>query len=148
MAAWTSWRDRLASVFGGARPATDAAPAAAAVPAPGPSGAGDWAVLPPVQRRLDGPLPTTARFATFADQLATHRNPSFLAPLSHRVSPDGGGFGDGLVDLAPGEPRPYAVTGPLAVPPRVQRKAASRASLQRSVASGPTSRPRRSRTMC
>ena len=116
-------------------------------PAPGPAPAGPqpiasgtppearpeeaWRDLPPVQRTLAVPLTPVAPLDAFTGSLATFRDPSFLAPLSHQVDPRAGGVVEGLADLAPGPPQhrsggsDLAVLGAPATPPRVQRRAAS-----------------------
>lgn len=76
-----------------------------------------WRQLPPVQRTLAGPIEPAAPLDVFTSSLSSHQNPSFLAPLTHGVTSEmTGGLVNGLADLAPVSPRPYAAAGELAVP--------------------------------
>ncbi len=102
-----------------------------------------WPHLPSVQRVLAEPITPTAPLDAFADSLAAHQDPSFLAPLSHAVSArEAGGLVDGLADLAPGAPHRYRAAGELAVhrsvrKPLVQRQPAGWASFVDEVALEP-----------
>lgn len=90
----------------------------------------DWRTLPPLPTVLRSPVTTVAAGA-FSDSLSTWHDPSFLAPLSHHVDPDGpAGLVTGLA-RAPESPEPltYHRDRPLPV------AGGSPASLQRSVAS-------------
>ena len=96
-----------------------------------------WRDLPALQRTLAEPIEPAAPLDAFTGSLTAHQNPSFLAPLSHRVDPDAGGLVDGLADLTPGHPISYSAAGELAVPhaakPTMQRKIA----VQRTLAEWP-----------
>jgi hypothetical protein len=95
----------------------------------------DWLELPAVQRTLK-PLSPVAPLDVFTGNLAAHQNPSFLAPLGHRVDPDGpGGLVSGLASVRPGQPIPYADSSVLAVPaPKKPRPAVQRRSITWSTA--------------
>jgi hypothetical protein len=96
-----------------------------------------WRDLPALQRTLAAPIEPAAPLDAFTGSLTAHQNPSFLAPLGHRVDPDAGGLVDGLADLTPGHPIFYSAGSELPVPtagkPMVQRKLA----VQRTVAEWP-----------
>ena len=62
----------------------------------------EWAALPPIQRTVSDPV-LTAPDEAFRSGLRSWRDPSFLAPLRHAVSPGGpAGSVDGLVSPSPG----------------------------------------------
>jgi hypothetical protein len=96
-----------------------------------------WRDLPALQRTLAAPIEPAAPLDAFTGSLTAHQNPSFLAPLGHRVDPYAGGLVDGLADLTPGHPIFYSAGSELPVPtagkPAVQRKLA----VQRTVAEWP-----------
>ncbi len=106
-----------------------AAPAPSTSAASGPPPASnDWRDVPRLQRTLADPLAPVAINDRFREGLATSADPSFLAPLTHRVEPVTGGLVEGLV--VPGRPTTHG--GPdlvvpsrpaAATPPRVQRLA-------------------------
>ncbi|MGH3754337.1 MAG: hypothetical protein ACRDRP_16890 [Pseudonocardiaceae bacterium] len=100
---------------------TDRAAGAPAASAPA------WRSLPPIQRSL-GPLAPVAPREEFAASLQTWRNPSFLAPLGHLVSPDApAGVIDGLLSPA-SAPLAHSDGPPLAF---AQRPARRRGVVQR-----------------
>src|SRR5918998_3883410 len=108
--AW-SWLRRRADRPSGPAPAASQPPATVPV-----RPREDWQELPAVQRTLQ-PLSPVAPLNAFTSSLAAHQNPSFLAPLGHRVDPDGpGGLVCGLAAVRPGNPIPYAASSALAVP--------------------------------
>src|SRR5918992_2370945 len=83
----------------------------------------DWQELPAVQPSV-GPLRPLAPLDVFTSGLAAHQNPSFLAPLGHRVDPDGpGGLVTGLAAVRAGNPIPYAAGTALTVPAARKPKA-------------------------
>ena len=62
----------------------------------------EWSALPPIQRTVSDPV-LTAPDQVFRSGLRSWRDPSFLAPLRHAVSPGGpAGSVDGLVLPSPG----------------------------------------------
>src|SRR6476661_6777137 len=88
--------------------------AAGSEPVPAPnstrsSGSAAWASLPSIQRSVDVSGPAVAPPDAFRAALATHQNPSFLAPLGHLVDADGpSGVVGGLTDVAAGRPVTHA----------------------------------------
>ena len=129
---WPIGRDRRDPA---ARPATGPDPIAPA-PSPSPVPEAGWLSLPPVQRTLAEPLSPVAPLEDFRRSLATHSDPSFLAPLAHAVDPEAGGVVDGLATVRPGVPHSYPPASDLPVPAkpaarkavRVQRSWAGAAS--------------------
>ena len=122
MARWWSFgkQDSPADAGGATRVGSGGGSAtASAVASAPPASVGDrptgaWRTLPPVQRAVSGSTPV-APLDVFVGGLASHRNPTFLAPLGHLVDPSGpSGSADGLV-------RSAAVTSASA--PAVQRAA-------------------------
>ncbi len=99
-------------------------------PSPVVAAADAWTGVASIQRSLRDPIEPVAAYGAFAGTLATSRNPSFLAPLSHRVDQGAGGLVDGLADLTPGTPKPSAPTGDLTVRP-VGSSSTSRPAVQR-----------------
>ena len=96
-----------------AAPRADPVAAGAGLPAPVQRAA--WRDLPPLKPVLTT-TPPVAPLDSFTASLATARNPSFLAPLSHVVDPDGpSGQVDGLaspVTPATTTAGPELVVGP------------------------------------
>ncbi len=90
----------------------------------------DWQELPACSARCM-PLSPVAPLDAFTTGLAAHQNPSFLAPLGHRVDPDGpGGLVNGLASVRPGHSIPYAAATALAVPtPSKPRQTVQRHSI-------------------
>ncbi len=107
------------------------APVGATDPGPELPSVAAWAGLPPVQRSLREPIEPVASLDAFSSSLATHQNPSFLAPLSHRVDPGAGGLVDGLADLSPGTPRTYAPSNDLTIRPTTPPPAPTKPAVQR-----------------
>ena len=95
-----------------------------------PAHSEDWQELPALQRTLHA-LSPVAPLDAFTTGLAAHQNPSFLAPLGHRVDPDGpGGLVNGLASVRPGHSIPYAAATALAVPtPSKPRQTVQRHSI-------------------
>lgn len=126
--AWWPWR----------RPGGEPVPAAGApAPAEQPTApvqrSGEWAELPPLQRVLEQPVAPVAPLDVFRANLTTSRDPSFLAPLTHRVDPSAGGLVEGIAGAV--APRVHPVGSdlpvlprPSAPAPRVQRHVGSRPS--------------------
>ncbi len=91
---------------------------------------------PPARRRVAGrppapanpaePLTTALPVASMLHPGLAATEPSFLAPLGHRVDPSAGGLVNGLASVRPAPSIPYAAATALAVPSR-----ASRANVQR-----------------
>jgi hypothetical protein len=120
MAWWPLGRSRreTAGVDAPATPPT-------AVPVVRPAASdGAWRDLPGLQRALAEPLRPVAISNDFRASLATHTDPSFVAPLSHRVDPSAGGLVDGLVSA--GQPQPHRSFGELPVLPRPTSASAPR----------------------
>lgn len=137
MAWWSSMRDGVGRLLGGSDPASaspaSGSPAAAPVERVAPPRADPaWPGLPAVQRSLVDPIAPVAGLDAFTSALATRRDPSFLAPLSHQVDPTGGGLADGLADLAPGHPHTYAPASELTVLPAPSRTPPEQPAVQRS----------------
>ena len=117
--------------------AEEGAAAARAAPTPGqpalpnPAEEGEaWRALPALQRSLAEPIRPAAPLDVFTHSLTAHQNPSFLAPLSHRVEPEAGGLVDGLADPT-GRPLPYVAGGELTVP---HTSSAAKPAVQRTIA--------------
>ena len=113
--AW-SWLRRRADRPSGPAPAATAAAGNSSGPPRETTGrnsrpsSAPWNRCPPSPLWMRSPL-----------RLAAHQNPSFLAPLGHRVDPDGpGGLVTGLASVRPGTPIPYAASTALAVPARAR----------------------------
>jgi hypothetical protein len=130
---WSVLRDALRRPRAGSSAAADQPSVQRhSAPEPGPAASFSppaeqaWQDLPALQRTLAEPIEPAAPLDVFTGSLVAHHNPSFLAPLGHRVDPVAGGLVDGLADLSSGHPISYSAAGELAVPhaagPAVQRK--------------------------
>lgn len=134
MSWWTPLRgglDRLKTLTSSPPEPTAAVPIPVVPARPSVPSVPAWTGVAPVQRSLRDPIEPVATYDTFAGSLAAFRNPSFLAPLSHRVDPGAGGLVDGLADLSPGTPKPYAPTSDLTVRPMAARSSTQRPAVQR-----------------
>ena len=122
----------------------------AGTPAPAERAAAhEWRYLPPLQR-LTQPISTTVATDAFVQRLRTWHDPSFLAPLGHRVDPSGpSGVVTGLATVAPSRspalpalPTPVVRYGAIdavptpAAPPGEQGTEPT--AVQRAIASGST----------
>ena len=140
---WSVLRDGLRRPRADSRavpdqPSVQRYPAAESQPAPFVRPAVDqaWRDLPTLQRTLAEPIEPAAPLDLFTGSLTAHQNPSFLAPLGHRVDPGAGGLVDGLADFTPGHPISYRAADELPVP--TAAKAAPKLAVQRTLAEWPT----------
>src|SRR5689334_7234442 len=109
-------------------------------PPPAPSAAAsaraprrEWVGMPALQRVV-GPIPAIAARDVFTAQLASWRDPSFLAPLGHLVGGDApGGVIHDLVRPV-SHPTPRTDTAELALVRRPPGPSRARAVIQRALA--------------